>query len=243
MTAAIGDLAGDLIQEMGYAGLVVLMAVEHLFPPIPSELILPLAGVGVARGDLSLIGAIISSTAGSLIGASALYALARRGGRPMILRLRTVLRIDESDLDRAEHRFRRHSAWIVLLGRMVPGVRSAVSLPPGLLRMPFGRYLALTLFGSLAWNTVLLVAGQQLGSRWAQVGNIVDPIAKGVLLAIIPLTVGAFLVRRWRKPPTGSSCAALERTDAREQPDTNPAVERVESPSTRNDASATDGAP
>jgi membrane protein DedA with SNARE-associated domain len=198
---AIGDLAGDLIQELGYAGLVVLMAVEHVFPPIPSELVLPLAGFEVGRGNLSLLGAITSSTAGSLIGASALYALARHGGRPMLLRLRTVLRIDEDDLDRAEHRFKRHSGWIVVLGRMVPGVRSAISLPPGLLRMPFGRYLALTLAGSLVWNTVLIVAGQQLGTRWSQVAHIVDPIAKGVLLAIIPLTIAALIARRRRKPP------------------------------------------
>ena len=102
-----------------------------------------------------------------------------------------MLRIDEDDLDRAEERFRRHSAWIVVLGRMVPGVRSVVSLPPGLLRMPFPRYLVLTLVGSLVWNTLLIVAGQQLGSRWEEVGGIVDPIAKAVLLTIIPLTIVA----------------------------------------------------
>ena len=198
--AAIGDWAGDLIQELGYAGLVVLMAVEHVFPPIPSELVLPLAGFEVGRGNLSLAGALAASTAGSLIGASTLYALARRGGRPLILRLRAVLRIREDDLDSAERRFRRHSAWIVLLGRMVPGLRSAVSLPPGLLRMPFGRYLALTATGSLVWNTVLIVVGQQLGSRWAQVGEFVGPIAQWVLVGIIPLTVVALLVRRRRRP-------------------------------------------
>jgi len=199
MTAAIGDLAGDLVQELGYAGLVVLMAVEHVFPPIPSELVLPLAGFEVGRGNLSLAGALIASTAGSLIGASLLYALARRGGRPLVLRLRSVLRIQEADLDRAERRFQRHSAWIVVLGRMVPGLRSAVSLPPGLLRMPFGRYLALTFAGSLVWNTVLIVAGQQLGSRWSEVGHFVGPIAQWVLVAIIPLVVVAFVVRSRRR--------------------------------------------
>ena len=199
MTAAIGDWAGDLIQELGYAGLVVLMAVEHVFPPIPSELVLPLAGFEVARGNLSLAGALAASTAGSLIGAAGLYALARAGGRPLILRLRAILRVREEDLDTAERRFRRHSAWMVVLGRMVPGVRSAVSLPPGLLRMPFGRYLALTFAGSLVWNTLLIVAGQQLGSRWEEVGEFVGPIAQWVLVAIIPLTILALLVRRRRR--------------------------------------------
>ena len=203
-TASIGDLAGDLLQELGYAGLVVLMAVEHVFPPIPSELVLPLAGFEVGRGNLSLVWALVASTAGSLIGASVLYLLARRGGRPLVLRLRRVLRVGEEDLDRAEQRFQRHSAWMVVLGRMVPGVRSLVSLPPGLLRMPFGRYLALTLTGSLVWNTALIVAGQQLGSRWSQVGGVVGPIAQWVVVAIIPLTVLALLLRLRRKAGSAS---------------------------------------
>jgi membrane protein DedA with SNARE-associated domain len=189
VTASIGDLAGDLIETLGYAGLVVLMAVEHVFPPIPSEVVLPLAGFEVARGNMSFAGALTAATAGSLIGSSFLYALARSGGRPLVLRLRSVLRMTEEDLDRAERRFERHSAWIVVLGRMVPGIRSAVSVPPGLLRMPFGRYLALSFAGSLVWNAALILAGQQLGSRWSEVGDFVAPIAHWVLIAIIPLVV------------------------------------------------------
>ena len=199
MSAAIGDWAGDVLAELGYAGLVVLMAVEHVFPPIPSELVLPLAGFEVGRGNLSLVGALVASTAGSLIGASLLYALARRGGRPAVLRLRSILRVNEEDLERAEHRFQRHSAWMVVLGRMVPGIRSLVSVPPGLLRMPFGRYLALTFVGSVVWNGVLIVAGQQLGSRWDEVGGVVGPVAQWVVVAIIPLTVIALVVHRRKR--------------------------------------------
>ena len=121
-----------------------------------------------------------------------------------MLKLRRVLRVGEEDLDRAEQRFRRHSAWMVVLGRMVPGLRSLVSLPPGLLKMPFGRYLALTLTGSLVWNTALIVAGQQLGSRWEQVGGVVGPIAQWVVVAIIPLTVAALVVRHRRKAPSAA---------------------------------------
>ena len=199
MIAAIGDWVSGVVEELGYAGLVVLMAVEHLFPPIPSELVLPLAGFEVGRGNMNLWGALASATAGSLIGASALYALGRGGGRPLVLRMRSVLRMGEEDLDRAEERFRRHSAWMVVLGRMVPGIRSAVSVPPGLMRMPFWRYLALTLAGSLIWNAALIVAGQQLGSRWKEVGHVVGPIAQWVIVAVIPLTVVALLVRRRRR--------------------------------------------
>jgi membrane protein DedA with SNARE-associated domain len=199
MSASIGDLAGDLLEELGYAGLVVLMAVEHVFPPIPSELVPPLAGFEAGRGNLSLLGAL----AASLIGATFLDLLARKGGRPLVLRLRRVLRVGEEDLDRAEQRFRRHSAWMVVLGRMVPGLRSLVSLPPGLLRMPFWRYLALTFAGSLVWNTALVVAGQQLGSRWSEVGGVVGPVAQWVVVAIIPLTVAALVVRSRRRSAPG----------------------------------------
>ena len=175
------------------------MAVEHVFPPIPSELVLPLAGFEVGRGNLSLLGALAASTAGSLIGATFLYLLARKGGRPLVLRLRRVLRVGEEDLDRAEQHFRHHSAWMVVLGRMVPGLRSLVSLPPGLLRMPFWRYLALTFAGSLVWNTALIVAGRQLGRRWSEVGGVVGPVAQWVVVAIVPLTLAALVVRSQRR--------------------------------------------
>ena len=189
------------METLGYPGLVLVMAVEHVFPPIPSELVLPLAGFEVGRGRLNLWAAIASSTLGSLIGASVLYGIARQGGRPLILRLNRVLRVDEEGLDRAEGRFRRHSAWIVVLGRMVPGIRSIVSLPPGLLRMPFKRYLLLTGIGSLAWNSLLIVTGQQLGSRWEEIGTIVEPIAQIVLITVIPITVGWLIWRRRATTP------------------------------------------
>lgn len=189
MLGDLGQFASDVVEELGYAGLVVIMAVEHVFPPIPSELVLPLAGFQVAEGTLSFPGALIASTAGSLIGASILYWIARAGGRPLLFRLRRVLRITERDIDTAERRFERHSWWIVVLGRMVPGVRSLVSVPPGLLRMAYGRYLGLTLVGSLAWNTLLIAIGQQLGSRWEEVSQVVGPLSRIVLIALIPLTV------------------------------------------------------
>lgn len=92
---------------------------------------------------------------------------------------------------------------IMLLGRMVPGLRSIVSLPPGLLRMPFGRYLALTALGSLAWNALLIVLGRQLGSQWTAVAGVVGPIAQIVLLACIPLVTGWFVLRRRARSARG----------------------------------------
>lgn len=194
--ASLTSASEQLVQQAGYAGLIVIMAVEHIFPPIPSELVLPLAGFEIARGNLSFAGALAAATIGSLIGASVLYLMARRGGRPLILRLRGALRVDEPALERAERRFERHSSWIVLLGRMVPGLRSIVSLPPGLLRMPFGRYLALTALGSLAWNALLIMLGKQLGSRWGEVAGVVAPMAQIVLLACLPVVAGWLVLRR-----------------------------------------------
>lgn len=205
MLASLSTLSEQLVQHFGYLGLVLVMAVEHIFPPIPSELVLPLAGFEVGRGNLNFFGALAASTVGSLIGASALYAVARRGGRPLVLRMRGALRFDEATLDRAERRFERHSTKVVLLGRMVPGMRSIVSLPPGLLRMPFGRYLALTAIGSLAWNALLIVIGQQLGSGWATVANVVGPLAQIVLLVAVALSIGWWLLRRRRAHPAANS--------------------------------------
>lgn len=160
---------------------------------------LPLAGFEVARGGMGFAGALVASTAGSLAGASALYAIARRGGRPLVLRLRGMLRLDEAALHRAEQRFARHSSKVVLLGRMVPGLRSIVSLPPGVLRMPFGRYLALTAIGSLAWNALLIGAGQQLGTRWSDVAAIVGPAAQIVLAGSVVALAGWWALRRRRR--------------------------------------------
>lgn len=197
----------ELVEALGYPGIVLLMTLEHLFPPIPSEVILPLAGFEVGRGKLDFGLTLASATAGSLAGASLLYGLARGGGRPLLLRWRSLLGIDEDSLARAEQRFERHSWALVLLGRLVPGVRSLVSLPPGLLRMPFGRYLALTLAGSLVWNAVLILAGQQLGSRWREVGDVLEPVAQVVLAALLPALVAWLLVRRRRRKRVAAGVA------------------------------------
>lgn len=186
------------MRQLGYGGLAVVMALEHVFPPIPSEIVLPLAGFEVGRGGLLFVGALVASTLGSVVGASILYWLARKGGRTMVLRFGPLLRIDDAALRRAEDQFARHGTWVVLLGRLVPGVRSLISLPPGLLRMPFTRYLALTAVGSLAWNALLIETGVQLGSRWEQVASVVASIATGVG-GLVVLAGGAWSIRWYRR--------------------------------------------
>ena len=195
--ASLSSIAQSAVEQFGALGLFLVMVAEHVFPPIPSELVLPLAGFEISRGGMSFATTLIAATAGSVAGALLLYAIARRGGRPAILGLHRILRVDEAALRRAEERFARNGTWLVLLGRMVPGLRSLVSLPPGLLRMPLSRFVALTAAGSLAWNALLIALGRQLGERWDQVAPVVAPVATGVA-GIAALTGGvAFLL--WRR--------------------------------------------
>jgi membrane protein DedA with SNARE-associated domain len=128
------DWVKEVIASAGEVGVGLLVLLENIFPPIPSEVILPLAGFGVSRGVLSFAGVVVAATLGSLAGALILYALARGGGRLLILRLGSVLRVDPQTLDRAEERFDRHAVLAVLGGRLVPGLRSVVSVPAGLVR-------------------------------------------------------------------------------------------------------------
>lgn len=140
-----GVSLSEVLRDLGYFGLFMLMLVETVFPPIPSEAILPLAGYLVESGEFSFGLALATSTLGSVAGAAALYELARRGGRPFTDRFLRFAHVDPARLDPAEHWFDRRGAWVVLLGRCVPGLRSVVSLPAGVLHMARWKYLSLTL--------------------------------------------------------------------------------------------------
>ena len=189
----------DLIDAFGALGVALLMALENLFPPIPSELILPFAGFLVGRGELGFLQALVASTAGSLFGALILYALGRWGGRKLILRYGRFLRVKEADLDRAEGWFDKYDEWVVLFGRMVPGVRSVVSIPAGMLRTPFLRFVLLTTAGSAAWNTLLLGAGWYLGENWQQIEGFVGSVSNFVLVLVaVALVATAIWWRRRR---------------------------------------------
>lgn len=165
----IGAWVLDVIAALGYVGLALLLIAENLFPPIPSEVVLPLAGFLVGRGDLGFWQALLASTFGSVAGALILYVLGRYGGRRLVLRYGRFLHVDEDRLDRADGWFRRYGDWVVLFARVVPFARSVVSIPAGTMKMPAGRFTALTALGSLAWNTLLIGAGVVLGANWQRV--------------------------------------------------------------------------
>ena len=188
------------VTEAGYAGIAIVMAIETVFPPIPSELVLPLAGFQVARGTLGFLPALGASTLGAVLGAFLLYAIARLGGRPLVLRLHPLLRITERDMDRADRWFDRRAVPIVLFGRLVPGVRSLVSVPAGLSEMPVWRFLAATAAGALLWNAALLGAGALLGSQYDRVEGYVGPVST-VVMAVVVLAAIAGLVWLRRRAP------------------------------------------
>ncbi|MDA0178953.1 DedA family protein [Solirubrobacter phytolaccae] len=174
--AAPGDWARNAVSSGGYPALAGLILAENLFPPIPSELILPVAGFYVGEGTMHFVLAVLAATLGSVVGALILYAIARFGGRSVVLRLGKFARVREDDLDRADDWFDKRGAWIVLFGRLIPGVRSLVSVPAGLSEMPVMRFTALTALGSTVWNSALIGAGWALGSNYEKVGNIIGPI-------------------------------------------------------------------
>jgi membrane protein DedA with SNARE-associated domain len=190
----------NTVSTGGYPALAGLILAENLFPPIPSELILPLAGYYVGQGEMAFVLAVLAATIGSVAGALLLYAIARFGGRRLVLKLGKVLRVKERDLDRSDEWFDRHGGWVVLFGRLVPGARSLVSLPAGLSEMPVLKFTALTTAGSTVWNTALIGAGWALGEHYEKVGGIVGPIGTAIVgvtaLAVLALVARAYAKRR-----------------------------------------------
>lgn len=186
----ITDWVTDVVESLGYLGVALLVALENVFPPIPSEAVLPLAGFVAGRGDAHLVVMIVAATAGSLVGSWVLYwttaALGPVRLRRFVTRYGRWVGVREQHLDRAERWFDRRADVAVLLGRCVPLIRSVVSVPAGFRRMPLLRFSVLTVAGSAIWNTALIVAGAVLGERWERTGDVV-----GILQGVVALGVVA----------------------------------------------------
>lgn len=185
-----------MIEWLGGPGVALLIAVENLFPPIPSEIILPLAGFTASLGQFTLFEALVWSIVGSVVGATALYYLGFFLGRERTRALMGALPlVKREDVERTEAWFDKHGQWTVLIGRLIPIFRSLISIPAGITRMPVGKFLALTTLGSTVWNTVLVVAGFILGENWHVVSPYVD-VLSNVVLAAVALAIVGFVV--WR---------------------------------------------
>lgn len=187
-----------MLEALGYLGLALVLIAENLFPPIPSEAILPLAGFFVGQGRFGFLGALVASTLGSVVGALLLYAMGRYGGRPLVLRYGSWLRVGPAELDRAEGWFARYGDMIVLWARMVPLARSVVSLPAGIAHMPLLRFTVLTTLGSAAWNALLIGSGWALGANWERVSEMAGAYSDVVLaaLGVSAAATGLYLLLR-----------------------------------------------
>jgi len=203
------DWVNGLMDTLGAPGAGIAIALENLFPPIPSEAILPLAGFAASTGRMSLVAVLLWTTAGSVIGALALYGVGALLGRDRTVALAARLPLVKvSDIERTEAWFLRHGTKAVFFGRMIPVFRSLVSVPAGVERMPLPVFLTLTTVGSALWNTAFVLAGHALGANWTQVTDIVSAYSK-VVLAVAVLALVAFtavrLLRRGRPSPTEAS--------------------------------------
>jgi membrane protein DedA with SNARE-associated domain len=194
-----GSLAGlvtELMERLGAPGAGVAVALENLFPPIPSEVILPLAGFAAGQGRMNLAAAIIWTTVGSVVGAVALYHLGAALGRDRVRAIAARLPLIKlSDIDRTEAWFARHGVKTVFFGRMIPIFRSLISVPAGVERMPMATFLLYTTLGSLIWNSVFVMAGYLLGENWHSVETYAGAF-QNVVIVVCALAVASFVISR-----------------------------------------------
>jgi membrane protein DedA with SNARE-associated domain len=217
---SITDWVRNVVEAANYPGVAGMIALENIFPPIPSELVLPLGGFLAARGDfpgppaIAVPLTIVAATVGSLIGAIVLYAfgavVSEARVRGFLRRYGRYLLLSEDDYNRAESWFTDHGTQAVFIGRCIPGIRSIISIPAGVERMPMVEFLVFTAAGSAIWNTALISAGAALGDQWERASQYVD-VATYTVVAVVVVGVVWFVVRRLR-----------ERREARTAPDVTP---------------------
>ena len=201
---AVLEWVVTLMRTIGAPGVGVATAVETVFPPVPSELVLPLAGYTASQGHYGLVAAVLWATAGSLVGALALYWLGALWGLPRICALADrVPLLSGEDVERAVAWFGRHGRSAVFVGRLVPGVRSFVSIPAGIDRMPLPAFCLYTTAGSLLWNAALIGAGYELGAQWHRVEGWLGSVGN-VIWATLAVAVVVLLARRVRRRPPAS---------------------------------------
>ncbi|AMY05606.1 DedA family protein [Staphylococcus condimenti] len=184
----------QFIDQFGYLGVFLLIALENIFPPIPSELILTFSGFLTLHSDMNIIGVIIAATLGSVFGAIVLYFIGRFLSIERLQRLANgktgkILRFKASDLEKADDWFDNHGKKIVFFARFIPVLRSLISIPAGTTNMPLISFLILTTLGTLIWNTVLVILGQQAGEAWPKISAAFDSFSSIVLIVLIILLI------------------------------------------------------
>ncbi len=171
----------SVVQSLGAAGVALLMLLENVFPPIPSELVMPLAGFVASRGGMSFWPMVLAGAAGSLAGATLWYFIGRRIGERRLRRWvddhGRWLTLSCDDIDRAQDWFERRGRSAVFVGRLIPGVRTFISVPAGFAGMPMSSFLGYSALGTLLWTAALAFAGRQLGTQYERVSSYLEPIS------------------------------------------------------------------
>jgi membrane protein DedA with SNARE-associated domain len=194
--SGIASWVTDVVESLGYIGLFLMIALENVFPPIPSEIVLPLAGFLTGQGRMWFPGAVVAATLGSLAGALILYYAGYYFGEE---RVRWLVRkygkwamLSEADIDKADDWFDKHDREAVLIGRVFPIVRSLISIPAGIRHMRLGKFLIYTAIGSAVWNTTLIGIGWILGDNWEVVEEYVGYLQYLVIIGVV-LAVAGFI--------------------------------------------------
>lgn len=199
----IVEWATSVVEALGPIGVAALVTIENLFPPIPSEIVLPLAGFVAATGESNVVVMIAAATVGSMVGAYLLYGIAAAIGptrlRGLVTRYGKWFSLTVDDLDRSEGWFDRHANRAVLICRCIPLMRSLISIPAGLRRSPLVPFSIYTLIGSLIWNTALVMAGYLLGDNWESAGRPLE-LMQNAVLVVIGLAVAWYVWRRILQP-------------------------------------------
>jgi len=189
----MSDWVVRLIEQSGYLGVAFLMFLETIFPPIPSEVIMPVAGVAAAQGKLGFIPVVASGTAGAMLGNTVWYLAARALGhdrlKPLIRRHGKWLTISWPEVERAHRWFDRHGVALVFIGRLIPTIRSLVSIPAGLLDMRFRNFFIASTIGTAVWTALLAGAGYKLQENFQQIGRVIGPVSNAVLIGLVVIYV------------------------------------------------------
>jgi membrane protein DedA with SNARE-associated domain len=199
----MSDWVISFIEQHGYLGLTLLMVAENVFPPIPSELIMPFAAFQAARGQLQWPLVILFGTLGSVLGALPWYYAGRVLGLQRVLRFAERhgrwLTLSRSDVEGAERAFARRGAAILVTGRLVPALRTVISLPAGVSGLPAWRFCVLTAIGSALWCSVLTAAGYLLEARYEEIARLLSPVSTGIVVLLALYYV--YRVARFKGPP------------------------------------------
>jgi membrane protein DedA with SNARE-associated domain len=196
----------DVIQAMGYPGVFLLITLESTLVPIPSELVMPLAGAMASRGDFSLPLVLVINSVAALVGSTICYYIGAKGGKPFLERYGKFFLLRQHDLEKTERVFAKHGKWVILIGRFLPVVRHVISVPAGIARMPLRTFWLQTFIGSTIWGSFLILLGYQLGENWEAVAGKLKRmdlvIGVVIMLAILALATRFFLRRRRERQGT-----------------------------------------